>query len=71
MQNCLTRTISNSFLAFISLSMLLACPSLLVAEQPPESSSKSQQHEVHAGQGIMAGEVTDLTALMQMRLDQD
>ena len=59
----LKRTVSRYLVAFICSTALLTSLTTILAAQPPV--------EVHAGQGIMAGEVTDVTALVQLRLTKN
>ena len=70
MQFCVMRTIFRSLIAFASYMVLLNHPASFLTAQPPEPlhASQDQSREVYAGQGIMAGEVTDVTALVQLRL---
>lgn len=70
MQTYLTRTISKIVVAFASSIVLLTCAASCLAAKQVESLDASANHaaELHAGQGIMAGEVTDTRALIQLRL---
>ena len=73
MQFCVMRTIFRSLIAFASYIVLLNHPASLLTAQPPEPPhvSQDQSRAVYAGQGIMAGEVTDDAALVQLRLTMD
>ena len=70
MQDCLTRMILRSLVAFAFFLALMFFSAGFLAAQPPESPPTAHDNSqiVFAGQGIMAGEVTDGAALVQIRL---
>ena len=70
MRSCLTRTIVKSLVAFAASMTFLTGSVSALAAQSHESPAGADKHSVavHAGQGIMAGEVTEVAALVQLRL---